>query len=570
MPKLARRLADLALIALPLVLAAGCGTRTPLDLHADGAPPGRTDGGTADGGRMDGGGGGECRVDSECDDGRMCTGREFCVGGRCQPGMPFFCIDEVECTIDECVEGRGCVSRPDDSLCPPGTMCDPSSGCVGRPCGTDAECDDGAACNGVEACGPDGICHGGVPLDCADAIDCTIDSCEEPRGMCTHTPDGARCATGMCDPMLGCLDRRCRSSAECDDGLVCNGTESCSGGRCVPGPRPACDDGVACTVDACSEAARGCTSTPDSRLCPAGQLCDPMIGCTVRGCRSDGGCDDGLFCNGTERCDAATGVCVAGPPPSCDDGEACTVDRCVEMLGCFSEPRATREVCGNRIDDDCDRLIDCADDDCRGAPGCPTCTPTSMTERACFDGRDDDCDGRIDCMDPDCAMACTPRETDCRNRIDDDGDGVVDCADPDCRLDPGCRDGGIVIVDAGPPRDSGPRPPAELGIAQCTNGIDDDGDGRIDCADSDCRPLGPMSECCNGIDDDGDGTTDVFTCRCFDNSTCVGVSEFDQVCWTTDFSLCAPRCNFYGGDSFCRMWLPDMPRCNRTTGECTR
>ena len=55
----------------------------------------------------------------------------------------------------------------------------------------------------------------------------------------------------------------------------------------------------------------------------------------------------------------------------------------------------------------------------------------------------------------------------CDNGIDDDGDGDIDCADSDCTSDAACDTGG---------------PTAEI----CDNGIDDDGDGDIDCADSDC------------------------------------------------------------------------------------
>ena len=50
----------------------------------------------------------------------------------------------------------------------------------------------------------------------------------------------------------------------------------------------------------------------------------------------------------------------------------------------------------------------------------------------------------------------------------------------------------------------------------------------------------------------------------------MGVGDLDQVCWEATFSVCAPRCNFYGGDTFCRMYLPDLPRCNAVTGECVR
>ncbi|MGA0175047.1 MAG: hypothetical protein ACO3NL_15590, partial [Phycisphaerales bacterium] len=52
----------------------------------------------------------------------------------------------------------------------------------------------------------------------------------------------------------------------------------------------------------------------------------------------------------------------------------------------------------------------------------------------------------------------------CDNGIDDDGDGLIDCDDPDCKAFPGC--GGAQEI--------------------CDNGIDDDGDGLTDCQDPDC------------------------------------------------------------------------------------
>ena len=55
-------------------------------------------------------------------------------------------------------------------------------------------------------------------------------------------------------------------------------------------------------------------------------------------------------------------------------------------------------------------------------------------------------------------------ETQCSDGYDNDGDGRTDCFDLDCSNDPGCQ------------------PAVEL----CSDGIDNDNDLRIDCADSDC------------------------------------------------------------------------------------
>jgi hypothetical protein len=55
-----------------------------------------------------------------------------------------------------------------------------------------------------------------------------------------------------------------------------------------------------------------------------------------------------------------------------------------------------------------------------------------------------------------------PREI-CDNGIDDNGNGLIDCADPECAGDPACA--------------------REI----CDNGIDDNGNGLIDCADPQCQ-----------------------------------------------------------------------------------
>ncbi len=83
----------------------------------------------------------------------------------------------------------------------------------------------------------------------------------------------------------------------------------------------------------------------------------------------------------------------------------------------------------------------------------------------------------------------------CSNRIDDDGDGLVDCDDPDCT--------GLLWC-------------AEVTGTACSDGEDNDDDGAIDCDDTDCAGLAscvPVGEvtaaaCSNGNDDDGDGDQD--------------------------------------------------------------
>ena len=111
------------------------------------------------------------------------------------------------------------------------------------------------------------------------------------------------------------------------------------------------------------------------------------------------------------------------------------------------------EDCGNGIDDDGDKKIDCADFD--SCSSLPRCSDESIN---CSDGLDNDGDGDVDCADSECD--CTGQEI-CNNGIDDDGDGLFDCYDGDCDNFVGCEN-------------------------ECNNGVDDDGDGFFDYYDGDC------------------------------------------------------------------------------------
>lgn len=191
--------------------------------------------------------------------------------------------------------------------------------------------------------------------------------------------------------------RECTEDSTCDDGVFCNGAETCdAAGACVAGEAPSIDDGVACTDDSCDEDKDVVVNAPNNGSCDDGafcngvESCDPMadcvageapsiddgITCTDDSCdegndvvvnvANDGSCDDGLFCTGVEVCDVIVD-CVPGTPPA-DDGFACTDDLCDEdndvVLG---------SVANNA---NCDDVEQCTDDVCNpadptsGADGC--------------------------------------------------------------------------------------------------------------------------------------------------------------------------------------------------------
>ena len=107
----------------------------------------------------------------------------------------------------------------------------------------------------------------------------------------------------------------------CDDSNACT-TDYCSGAVCSHGSVN-CDDAIACTYDYC-DSATGCKHVPNDALCPSGQVCIPLRGCSQ--CSANAECSDGLFCNGEELC--VSGVCQLGTPPGCDDANPCTNDWC--------------------------------------------------------------------------------------------------------------------------------------------------------------------------------------------------------------------------------------------------
>lgn len=120
------------------------------------------------------------------------------------------------------------------------------------------------------------------------------------------------------------------SGTSCDDGLFCNGVEACVNGVCSAGTPIVCNDGVACTADACDETANTCVSQPNNAACNDGNVCNGSETCGTNGCVAGTPlvCNDGNVCT-TDSCNAATG-CQAtnNTAPCADDGNACTTDVC--------------------------------------------------------------------------------------------------------------------------------------------------------------------------------------------------------------------------------------------------
>lgn len=303
--------------------------------------------------------------DLACDNGLTCDGKESCnpmVGDAttgCAVGMPIPCGDDgIACTVDACNESTGqCEHKPDNTLCGNAQFCVPGvgNGCVdATPCSNDAECDDGDLCNGKEVC--KGICQPGVPVNCDDGVECTVDSCNKSTGKCSHKANHTLC----------------------DNGLKCDGTETCDTKLgCVAGTPVVCDDSFACTIDLCQEPTGTCISTPvdafcdDNKLCNGAETCNPQKGAVGTGCLAGNPyvCpSDGIACT-VEVCDPKINACVSKEDDSkCACGQTCNTAK--GGCGNFCEVKACSNgkvyACGDCIDNDGDCKIDSDDSQCLG------------------------------------------------------------------------------------------------------------------------------------------------------------------------------------------------------------
>src|SRR6185503_8956238 len=121
----------------------------------------------------------------------------------------------------------------------------------------------------------------------------------------------------------------------CNDGDACTVSDTCSAGVCAAGGPRNCDDGNACTDDACDDES-GCVHSHNASACDDGNACTTGDVCSDGACAGGSlvSCDDGDACT-VDACHPATGCTHAAS--ACDDGNPCTADTCDPVLGCGHE-----------------------------------------------------------------------------------------------------------------------------------------------------------------------------------------------------------------------------------------
>jgi hypothetical protein len=91
-------------------------------------------------------------------------------------------------------------------------------------------------------------------------------------------------------------------------------------------------------------------------------------------------------------------------------------------------------------------------------------------------------------------LACSRADEVCDDGVDDDDDTLVDCADPDCAVGARCSPLGLLCDAESTCSTCGGNGgvPETDGEATCGDGADNDCDGLVDCADPDCQPQGDL------------------------------------------------------------------------------
>jgi len=126
----------------------------------------------------------------------------------------------------------------------------------------------------------------------------------------------------------------------------------------------------------------------------------------------------------------------------------------------------------------------------------------------------------------------------CTDLLDNDADGKIDCADSDCVADSFCADtneaSGLDDEGFGEGWNQDNQLYSGSNFEQyCTNKKDDDGDGFIDCMDKDCSTdafclNAKPEDCTNGEDDDLDGYGDCADSDCSIYPICIGYEICDN------------------------------------------
>ena len=274
-------------------------------------------------------------------------------------------------------------------------------------CISSGYCEDGNVCTDdiCTGSGVDKVCtFPNNSASCNDGIYCNgTDTCS--GGSCSiHTgdpcpgPDGDGDCSESCNESSDNCTANDPYGSACDDGLYCNGGDVCSSGSCsvhsgdpCPGP-----DGDGDCSESCNESSNNCTANdPNGSVCTDGLWCNGSDACSNGSCSSHAGdpCpgpDGDGDCS--ESCNESSDSCTANDP----DGSVCT-----DGLWCNGSDACVSGNCASHAGDPCpgpDGDGDCSES-CNESSD--SCTANDPNGSFCNDGQW--CNGSDACVSGDCA-----------------------------------------------------------------------------------------------------------------------------------------------------------------------
>ena len=464
-----------------------------------------------------------CSADTDCapfEDGNPCNGTLACFGQKCvvDPATVVVCppAEDPECSLNQCVATTG--------------------ECQALPYTDGKLCDDGDACTATDSCAS-GVCVGTGAVECDDENPCTDDSCA---------------------PEFGCV--AAPNEAPCDDGDDCTEGDTCGLGICQPGDTNICPEtcspawALSCGgQDSWGTTKGGATNVVGGYSCNGWSYTGPEYTYTFTAPydgsftatlssetavtdvlvleQSDLGCDPKACL--TYGFAAATTEMVAGKTYYIvvDGFNGAEGDYTIEM-GCVPSHELS---CTDGEDEDQDGATDCGDPDCAEDPACapPECEPAWTLGCGGTDawanynpGSTNVIESYTTCGNPwsypapeytyNFTSPVTGEVTVTLSNETAETDVIVlQSADGTCNGEQ-CVAFGLggvtfdavegttyyLVVDgfngAQGTYTIGIECPAETETV-CDDGIDDDGDDAIDCADEDCQGLPHCAADCNPL-----------------------------------------------------------------------
>lgn len=246
-----------------------------------------------------------CSTDSQCQMKNPCS-LDTCTNGWCAHKLiENCCVSDSDCGDQNCFI----------------SFCDTFRHvCQARPK------KNGSSCHTGNSCSIDEVCHSGKCV--GKSLTCELNN---------------QCKTGICKGGIGCVFTNKPNGMSCDDSNPCTYEDECYNGMCAVGYAKDCSHvDNQCAIGACDVTTGGCVALATNEGKP---------------------CDDGLVCTDLDIC--VQGTCK-GTPKTCQDNNPCTINACVESIGCMIRHEDYNETCipGCIENTDCPTAYNCFDGTC--------------------------------------------------------------------------------------------------------------------------------------------------------------------------------------------------------------